>query len=71
MDNPFENFKLFLKPSDIMDATQYGLTHVHKLIREYEASNPGKVHRRGRHGCRVHRDFFYWFTEHEGMGKGA
>lgn len=69
LTNPFESYKPYLKPQDIMDATQYGQTFVYELIRRIEVQKPGSVIRGRRKGTRVHRDtFFKWFIEH--MQKG-
>lgn len=65
----FEAFPLYLKVSDIVDATQYHRSHVYVLIKELESKNiPGAVIRRGKKGIRVDRDkFFAWYTKREGI----
>lgn len=65
---PFGEYPLYLKPTDIQDATQYSKPVVYQMIREMEKI-PGIVYRQksGR-GVRVDRDkFFNWFAEHYGM----
>lgn len=68
MDNPFANYKPYMLPQDIMDATQYGQTYVYELIKRIEAEIPGSVIRGRRKGTRIHRDtFFPWFIKSQGM----
>lgn len=68
MTNPFASYPTYLKAQDIMEATQYGMTHTYELIRRIEKEVPGSVIRGVRKGTRVHRDsFFPWFTRTMGM----
>jgi hypothetical protein len=68
MDNPFGSYPRYLKAQDIMEATQYGMTHTYELIKRIEKEIPGSVIRGVRKGTRVDRDsFFPWFVKREGM----
>lgn len=65
--NQFEAFPLFLKISDVIDATQYKKSTVYVLIKEAEKT-PGIVYRNGGNGIRLHRDnFFRWYMQKSGM----
>lgn len=67
MSNPLGAYPLYLKITDVMDATQYCRTSVYTLLKEAEKT-PGIVIRRGEKGVRIHRDnFFRWYLQRNEM----